>query len=152
MNKKESEYHKINHLIVMREVLLGKLEGKKDVTAEVQENIEDVRFITDEIIKAVRSWKAKLRERGITEHIIFIYKGNNYLTKMIADTDEIVNNLGINFLRPPNPFFIPTSLPLKGIPAESVNQDLEILSEEKAQELKMMIESPFLKSTKNTQL
>ena len=74
---------------------------------------------------------------------------------MITDNEGILESLNQKnsvFLRKTNPFFITSSGNVPGMSESHINQILEFLSEEKAKELKMMIESPFLKSQKGIQL
>jgi len=52
----------------------------------------------------------------------------------------------------PNPFFLMTHTSIKGMPPSIINSLNEILSEEKALELKMMLDSPYLKALKNYKL
>lgn len=96
----------------MREILLSKLEGKRELNKEVEEHIDDVRFISSEILQAIQKWRADIQCKGINESIVYIYKGQNYPTKIIVDTKHIIDNINgdrSTFLHSPNPFFIPLS-------------------------------------------
>lgn len=74
---------------------------------------------------------------------------------MIVDTQKIIENINAqknSFLQPPNPFFIPLESQIPNMSISTLNQLLEALSQEKALELKMMIESPFYKAQKGARL
>ena len=97
-----------------------------------------------------------MEEKGLTnESIIFIYKNYNYVTKIIVDNSAILNNFNKKtqiFYGSPNPFFLMVNSKVTGISIDKINKINEILAEEKGLELKMMIESPYLKALKNVQL
>jgi hypothetical protein len=122
----------------------------------MQEYVDDIRFITEEIINVIRKWKLDLQEKGLRgENIIYIYKNYNYITKIIIDNAVIISNFNKKqdiFHNSPNPFFLMDNAKAKGMSSSTINSLNEILSEEKAQELKMMLDSPYLKSLKNVQL
>jgi hypothetical protein len=45
-----------------------------------------VKFINEEIIKAIRNWKSQIQNKGFDrEVVVYLHKNENYLTKMITD-------------------------------------------------------------------
>lgn len=59
---------------MMREVLLSKLSNSSELSKEMWEWIDDIRFMNEEIIKAVRIWRQILKEKRVKEVIIYLYK------------------------------------------------------------------------------
>jgi hypothetical protein len=75
---------------------------------------------------------------------------------MITDNEGVLAALNQRqnqlYMGSPNPFFITSSGRVPGMTDSHINALLELLSEEKGRELRMMIESPFMKSQKGVDL
>ena len=75
-------------------------------------------------------------------------EGKNYLIKMINDNTEIIkvlNSKVVKFLSPPNPFFISrdgNKASMSHTQQSEIDDCMDFMAQEKAEELKMIIDPP----------
>jgi hypothetical protein len=73
-----------------------------------------------------------MQKRGCDrEVVVYLYKNENYLTKMITDNHEILLRFNAKqelFWKAPNPFFVTVGQADDKISVKSVNLYLEMLS------------------------